>query len=70
MGEAAKATMLSPYTVTPHSMRSPARTSSVRQLNVHPSTLLRPKEAPCVARPLVIALGFGRSHRVQTIARR
>ena len=30
-------------------MRSPARTASLRQLNVHPSTMLRPKEAPSAA---------------------
>jgi hypothetical protein len=53
-------------------MRSPACTSSVRQLNVHPLTRLWQKEPPCVARPrpLVVALGSGRSHRVQTIASR
>jgi len=53
-------------------MRSPVRTASLRQLNVHPSTMLWPKEAPCAAPPrtLVEALGAGRSCRVQTIATR
>ena len=51
-------------------MRSPRRTASVRQLNIHPSTMLWPKETPCVEQPraLVAARRSGRSCRVQTTA--